>query len=171
MCIRDSDTEEQAKLRIKISEKELEITKKENELLGTVPKGGNNSYTIGNETTTLGDNTFTIGDKSFSKGDGTYSIGNENEVYGDSNQVHGNKNKVYGNENISFGVNNKIGTENQNAEKNIVLGSNITINGVNNAIVFGDSSTPITNAVSIGSEKHERQIKFVAEGTLSLIHI
>lgn len=254
-----TDTEEQGKLRIKISEKELEITKKENELLGIVPDGGNNSYVIGNETTTLGDNSFTIGDKSFTKGDKTYSLGYKNEVYGDSNQVHGNNNKVgteektikgnlvfgndnkvysetptssgtghgsgkvvpqtqkakyndnkiygnnnkvYGNENISFGSNNiigkeetektdvkynnngiygnnnkvygsgnisfgvgnKIGTKDNNVEKNIVLGSNITINRVNNAIVFGDNSTPMSNAVSIGYKDHERQIKFVAEG-------
>ena len=216
-----TDTEEQGKLRIKISEKELEITKKENELLGIVPDGGNNSYVIGNETTTLGDNSFTIGDKSFTKGDKTYSLGYKNEVYGDSNQVHGNNNKVgteektikgnlvfgndnkvysetltssgtghgsgkfvpqtpkakyndnkiygnnnkvYGNENISFGSNNIIGTEENVVNNNIVLGSNITINGINNAIVFGNESKPIEGAVSIGYKDHERQIKFVAEG-------
>ncbi|WP_308557499.1 YadA-like family protein [uncultured Sneathia sp.] len=216
-----TDTEEQGKLRIKISEKELEITKKENELLGIVPDGGNNSYVIGNETTTLGDNSFTIGDKSFTKGDKTYSLGYKNEVYGDSNQVHGNNNKVgteektikgnlvfgndnkvysetltssgtghgsgkfvpqtpkakyndnkiygnnnkvYGNENISFGSNNIIGTEENVVNNNIVLGSNITINGINNAIVFGNKSKPIEGAVSIGYKDHERQIKFVAEG-------
>lgn len=214
-----TDTEEQGKLRIKISEKELEITKKENELLGIVPDGGNNSYVIGNETTTLGDNSFTIGDKSFTKGDKTYSLGYKNEVYGDSNQVHGNNNKVgteektikgnlvfgndnkvysetltssgtghgsgkfvpqtpivrsneiygnnnkvYGSGNISFGVGNKIGTEKTYVKNNIVLGSNITINDINNAIVFGDKSTAVEGAVSIGYKDHERQIKFVAEG-------
>lgn len=118
-----TDTEEQAKLRIEIAKKGLEITKEENELLGIVSEGGNNSYVIGNKTTTLGDNSFTIGDKSFTKGDKTYSLGDENKVYGDNNLVF----------------------------------------GLNNTIVFGDNSTPVTNAVSIGYKGNERQIKFVAE--------
>lgn len=215
-----TDTEKQAELRIKISEKELEITKEENKLLGIVPDGGNNSYAIGNETTTLGKNTFTIGDKSYTKGDKTYSLGDKNEVYGDSNQVHGNNNKVgteektikgnlvfgndnkvysetltssgtghgggkfvpqtpivrsneiygnnnkvYGSGNISFGVGNKIGTEKTYVKNNIVLGSNITINDISNAIVFGDKSTAVEGAVSIGYKGNERKIKFVAEGT------
>ena len=251
-----TDTEKQAELRIKISEKELEITKEENKLLGIVPDGGNNSYAIGNETTTLGKNTFTIGDKSYTKGDKTYSLGDKNEVYGDSNQVHGNnnkvgteektikgnlvfgndnkvysetltssgtehgsgkfvpqtpkakyndnkiygnnnkvhgdgnisfgsnniigteetdvknkdngiygnKNKVYGEGNISFGSNNKIGTKENVVNNNIVLGSNITINGINNAIVFGDKSTAVEGAVSIGNDTTTRQIKYVKAG-------
>ena len=111
-----TDTEKQAELRIKISEKELEITKEENKLLGIVPDGGNNSYAIGNETTTLGKNTFTIGDKSYTKGDKTYSLGDKNEVYGDSNQVHGNNNKVGTEEktikgNLVFGNDNKVYSE------------------------------------------------------------
>ncbi|WP_439932198.1 YadA-like family protein [Sneathia vaginalis] len=217
-----TDTEKQAELRIKISEKELEITKEENKLLGIVPDGGNNSYAIGNETTTLGKNTFTIGDKSYTKGDKTYSLGDKNEVYGDSNQVHGNnnkvgteektikgnlvfgndnkvysetltssgtehgsgkfvpqtpkakyneneifgnKNKVYGDENISFGSNNIIGTDKKKVEKNIVLGSNVTIDGISNAIVFGDKSTAVKDAVSFGNDKKQRKLKFVAKGT------
>ena len=216
-----TDTEKQAELRIKISEKELEITKEENKLLGIVPDGGNNSYAIGNETTTLGKNTFTIGDKSYTKGDKTYSLGDKNEVYGDSNQVHGNNNKVgtegktikgnlvfgndnevysetltssgtghgggkfvpqtpkakyneneifgnknmvYGNENISFGSDNIIGTEETKVNNNIVLGSKVKIDGINNAIVFGNKSTAVEGAVSIGNDTTTRQIKYVKAG-------
>ena len=162
---KENDTNEKIKILEEIKKIIDERGKKEKELLDLHKKESKDSYTIGADTTTLGDNSFTLGDKSFSKGDGTYSIGNENEVYGDSNQVHGNKNKVYGNENISFGLNNKIGKEGTNVNNNIVLGSNITIDNVNNAIVIGDGSTPVTNAVSIGNSTTKRQLKFVAEGT------
>ena len=148
-----------------IKNKKEEIKYKENELFAPSKKGKKNSYAIGNKTTTLGDNSYTLGYDSFTKGDETYSLGNKNKVYGDSNQVHGNKNKVYGNKNISFGLNNKIGTEGTKVNNNIVLGSNITIDGISNAIVFGDSSTPVANAVSIGNSTTKRQLKFVAEGT------
>ena len=148
---KEEDEDKRNELSVKIKEIIDKIGEKEKELLDLNKKGGKDSYTIGNETKTLGDNSFTIGDKSFSKGDGTYSIGNENKVYGDNNLV--------------FGLNNKIGEENKQANNNIVLGSNITINGISNAIVFGDKSTAVEGAVSIGSKNKERQIKFVAEGT------
>ena len=148
---KENDTTEKIKILEEIKKIIDERGKKEKELLDLHKKESKDSYTIGADTTTLGDNSFTIGDKSFTKGDGTYSLGNKNKVYGDNNLV--------------FGLNNTIGEENKLANNNIVLGSNITINGVNNAIVFGDKSTPVTNAVSIGSKDKERQIKFVKEGT------
>lgn len=40
---------------------------------------------------------------------------------------------MYGDNNLVFGLKNKIGEENNLVKNNIVLGSNITINGVNNA--------------------------------------
>ena len=60
--------------------------------------------------------------------------------------VHGNNNEIYG-------------------ENNIVLGNGVKINKKNNAIVIGNGSKAIENAVSIGNETTQRQLKFVAKGT------
>ena len=133
-----------------IKDKKEEIKNKENELFAPSKKGKKNSYAIGNKTTTLGDNSYTLGYDSFTKGDETYSLGKGNKVYGDNNFVIGN--------------NIKIGTETNEVKNNLVFGNNVTINDVNNAIVFGDNSKPIEGAVSFGNDKTQRQLKFVAEG-------
>ncbi|WP_375168067.1 YadA-like family protein [Sneathia vaginalis] len=82
-----------------------------------------------------------------------------------ANEIYGNNNKVYGDGNISFGSNNTIGTKETDVKNNIVLGSKITIDGINNAIVFGDKSTAVKDAVSFGNDKKQRKLKFVAKGT------
>ena len=50
-------------------------------------------------------------------------------------------------------------------KNNIILGSNIINTDVNNAIVIGNGSKAIENAVSIGNDKTTRQIKYVKAGT------
>ena len=50
-------------------------------------------------------------------------------------------------------------------KNNIILGSNITNTDVNNAIVIGNGSKAIENAVSIGNDTTTRQIKYVKAGT------
>ena len=147
---KENDTNEKIKILEEIKKIIDERGKKEKELLDLHKMESKDSYTVGADTTTLGDFSFTIGDNSFTKGDKTYSLGYENKVYGDNNLV--------------FGLNNTIGEEKNLVNNNIVLGSNITINGISNAIVFGDKSTAVEGAVSIGYKDHERQIKFVAEG-------
>ena len=106
---------------------------------------GNNAIAMGKGTKTVGENSISFGVDLLTTGKNNTNIGQLSQVTGEMNQVMGYNNKVKG-------------------DQNLVFGSNVTIDGVNNAIVFGDSSTPVTNAVSIGSEGKERQIKFVAEG-------
>lgn len=106
---------------------------------------GNNAIAMGKGTKTVGENSISFGVDLLTTGKNNTNIGQLSQVTGEINQVMGYKNKVIGN-------------------NNVVLGSNITIDGVNNAIVFGDSSTPVTNAVSIGNSNTQRQIKYVAEG-------
>ncbi|MFG5919585.1 YadA-like family protein [Sneathia vaginalis] len=50
-------------------------------------------------------------------------------------------------------------------KNNIILGSNIINTDVNNAIVIGNGSKAIENAVSIGNDTTTRQIKYVKAGT------
>ena len=50
-------------------------------------------------------------------------------------------------------------------KNNVILGSNITNTDVNNAVVIGNGSKAIENAVSIGNDKTTRQIKYVKAGT------
>ena len=50
-------------------------------------------------------------------------------------------------------------------KNNVILGSNITNTDVNNAVVIGNGSKAIENAVSIGNDGITRQIKYVKAGT------
>ncbi|MDK9582329.1 YadA-like family protein [Sneathia vaginalis] len=82
------------------------------------------------------------------------------------NIIKGNDNLVIGQGNAVFGSNVKLGEKNKSSvNNNIILGSNITNTDVNNAIVIGNGSKAIENAVSIGNDKTTRQIKYVKAGT------
>lgn len=106
---------------------------------------GDNAIAMGKGTKTVGENSISFGVDLLTTGKNNTNIGQLSQVTGEMNQVMGYNNKVKG-------------------DQNLVFGSNVTIDGINNAIVFGDSSTPVTNAVSIGNSNTQRQIKFVAEG-------
>jgi autotransporter adhesin len=54
---------------------------------------------------------------------------------------------------------------NVTGSNNIVLGNNVQVNNVDNAVVLGNNSTAEADAVSVGSSGGERQIKHVAPGT------
>ncbi|WP_288893152.1 YadA-like family protein [uncultured Sneathia sp.] len=82
------------------------------------------------------------------------------------NIIKGNDNLVIGQGNAVFGTNVKLGEKNKSSvNNNIILGSNITNTDVNNAIVIGNGSKAIENAVSIGNDGITRQIKYVKAGT------
>ena len=121
---------------------------------------GTRSYAVGTKALTMGVDSVTIGSNSATLGNGSNSIGERNYTKGDKNQVFGVENITVGNNNILHGNNNEIYGEN-----NIVLGNGVKINKKNNAVVIGNGSEAIENAVSIGNENTQRQLKFVAKGT------
>ena len=121
---------------------------------------GVRSYAIGTKALTMGADSITMGSYSATFGNGSNSIGEKNYTKGDKNQVFGVENITVGNNNILHGNNNEIYGEN-----NIVLGNGVKINKKNNAIVIGNGSKAIENAVSIGNDKTTRQIKYVKAGT------
>ncbi len=90
----------------------------------------------------------------------------------------GQANKVYGHNSIVLGTYNEVGAVGDVQEKvyilghhnkigsnSFVLGSNVDNADVDNAVVLGDKSTAVKNAISVGSSGGERQIKFVKAGT------
>ncbi|WP_311694925.1 YadA family autotransporter adhesin [Sneathia sanguinegens] len=121
---------------------------------------GIRSYAIGTKALTMGVDSITIGSDSATFGDGSNSVGEKNYTKGNKNQVFGVENITVGNNNILHGNNNEIYGEN-----NIVLGNGVKINKENNAVVIGNGSKAIENAVSIGNDKTTRQIKYVKAGT------
>ena len=121
---------------------------------------GTRSYAVGTKALTMGVDSVTIGSNSATLGNGSNSIGERNYTKGDKDQVFGVENITVGNNNILHGNNNEIYGEN-----NIVLGNGVKINKKNNAIVIGNSSKAIENAVSIGNDTTTRQIKYVKAGT------
>lgn len=121
---------------------------------------GVRSYAIGTKALTMGADSITMGSYSATFGNGSNSIGEKNYTKGDKNQVFGVENITVGNNNILHGNNNEIYGEN-----NIVLGNGVKINKENNAVVIGNGSKAIENAVSIGNDTTTRQIKYVKAGT------
>ena len=121
---------------------------------------GTRSYAVGTKALTMGVDSVTIGSNSATLGNGSNSIGERNYTKGVKDQVFGVENITVGNNNILHGNNNEIYGEN-----NIVLGNGVKINKKNNAIVIGNGSKAIENAVSIGNDKTTRQIKYVKAGT------
>ena len=64
-----------------------------------------------------------------------------------------------GTNSYAFGNNNTVGGNNT-----FVMGNNVNTNA-SNAVVLGDGSVGVDNAVSVGAPGNERQIKHVAPGT------
>ncbi len=121
-----------------------------------------NSISIGKDSYTLASGSIAIGkgaiveknsNDSIAFGKGTKTVGKNNTNVGQLSQVTGEKNQV-------VGYANKV-----KGDQNLVFGSNVTIDGVNNAIVFGNESKPISGAVSFGNATTTRQLKYIAEGT------
>ena len=106
---------------------------------------GKRSGAIGDPGDVFGDESYVIGNNPKVNGNGTFVVGNDANVTGDNNFVLGHKAKVTG-------------------KNNIVLGNEVTIDNVDDAIVLGNNSKAETNAVSVGSDTKQRQIKHVARG-------
>ncbi|MDP8090355.1 YadA-like family protein [Pasteurella atlantica] len=122
-------------------------------LSGSIGGVGNNI--TGNGSYVIGGSKPNAGKKSV---DTTYG----NTVSGNNSFVIGGKNTIVGNLSYTFGNNNTI-----NKEKVYILGSNIDAGNATRAVVLGDSSTAVTDAVSVGTTAKPRNIKHVKNGEIS----
>ena len=115
---------------------------------------GKGSLALGKNSTkiTIGQGSSATGNQSIAIGFGNTVTGNNSGAFGDPNEVSGSGSYAFGNDNTVSGNNT------------FVLGSNVTAD-VDNAVVLGTNSTAEAEAVSVGSEGGERQIKHVADGT------
>ena len=121
---------------------------------------GTNNYTNQESSIALGTNNTVNGEKSIAVGYGHNIQGNRNATLGDPNRIYGNDNFVLGN-NIT------LGSEQNPVNNNLVFGSNINIQNVSNAIVLGNGSDAVENAVSVGKLGAEIKIVNVADGLIS----
>ena len=114
-------------------------------VLGTESKNitmGQGSEATGDESIAIGNETG--GQKNVAKGKQSIAIGFGNKVTGDHSGAFGDPSTVTGTNSYAFGNNNTVAT---------------------NAVVLGDGSVGVDNAVSVGAPGKERQIKNVAPGT------
>ena len=171
------------KLTADLNDANTRLTNLKNALtLNDLKNIGENQIAIGTETLAVGNNTIAMGYKAISVGKDTVSIGARNQstgqaitalgqdlvTNGNNNISIGNTNVINGENNIVFGRNNNVGAlgDANKSNGNIVLGSGITVSkDVTNSITLGDSSTPVSNAISVGSANNERQIKNVKDAT------
>lgn len=133
---------------------------------------GTNSAALGKDSIAFGTNNIAIkessiafGTNNFVNGDKSIALGYGHKIIGDRSVALGDPNLIFGNDNFAIGNNIKIGTETQKVNNNLVFGTNVTIDGINNAIVFGNESKAIEGAVSFGNDTTTRQLKFVSKGT------
>ncbi|CAM3142735.1 YadA-like family protein [Streptobacillus felis] len=100
----------------------------------------------------------------------TYILGRSNTTSGSFNQVIGYNNKVSGSNSTVIG-NNNIVNEGKNSEYGhdvYILGSNINVeSNVKDAIILGNDSKAISNALSIGKIDKTRKIVFLSKGEIS----
>ena len=154
----------------KIKEKENAIKNKEKEIQDlkakiTKIKDGENAIAYGTDSIALGKNSISIGKSNYTNKESSVVIGTDNIVDGEKSTAIGNKNIIFGANNFVLGNDNVLGKDTANVSNNIVLGSNININGVSNAIVLGNESEAVSGAVSVGKAGTERQIKNVKDAT------
>lgn len=110
---------------------------------------GKNAIAIGSSTIVSGESSIGIGNRNMVLKSKSIAIGNENNVFGENNIVIGNSNSIRGNDSFVFG-------------NNIIINENIR-----NAIVLGNNSEAVSNALSIGGENNLRKIVNVEEGEIS----
>ena len=130
--------------------------------IGTVDKDGNGNVVKGNQSIAIGSglkvygsNAGAIGDPMVVAADESYVVGNNNHI-GNANYKDGDK--ITENNIFVVGNNNTISGSNT-----FVLGSKVNTDA-KNAVVLGDGSVGVDNAVSVGAPEKERQIKHVAPG-------
>lgn len=102
---------------------------------------------------------LSVGKGSLASGNQSIALGFDNEVSGNNSGSFGDPNTVTGDGSYAIGNDIAIGGNNT-----FVFGSNVEAN-VDNAVVLGHESVAEKDAVSVGSEGKERQIKHVAPGT------
>lgn len=135
---------------------------------------GTNSISTGKDSIAFGINNFVSGENSISigknnimYGKNSIAIGVDNLVKGKDTGVFGDPNIIYANNSYAIGNNNLIGTEKNLSENIFILGSNIDARNVSNAIILGNNSQAVENAVSVGSKNNERKIVNIADGEIS----
>ena len=169
-----------------INEKKELIANKEREIetlkanISTVKDGenalanGTNSRALGKASISIGTNNYTnqessiaLGTNNTVNGEKSIAIGYGHNIQGNRNATLGDPNTIYGNDNFVIGNNITIGSEQNPVNNNLVFGSNINIQNVSNAIVLGNGSDAVENAVSVGKVGAERKIVNVADGLIS----
>lgn len=132
---------------------------------------GTNSAALGKDSIAFGTNNIAINESSIAFGTNNFVNGNKSialgyghKIIGDRSVTLGDPNLIFGNDNFAIGNNIKIGTETNKVNNNLVFGTNVTIDGISNAIVFGDKSKAVEGAVSFGNDTTQRKLKYIAEG-------
>ncbi|WP_249961356.1 YadA-like family protein [Histophilus somni] len=122
---------------------------------------GVNSIGLGKDNKVNGNFSFVVGDENEigSKSTSTYVMGSNNNISGERNISIGSSNKIEKDENILLGSNNEV-----SGTGNILLGSRINVGeDTENAIVLGNQSVAVSNALSVGTPRNRRRIVFVGD--------
>ncbi|WP_249963704.1 YadA-like family protein [Histophilus somni] len=115
------------------------------------------AISIGQGSTVLGTSSVAVGKENDVKGNFSFVLGEGNTLDKEQTYVIGSDNKISGAKNIAIGLGNTVG-----GNENIVLGSHVDLkDDVEGAIVLGDKSIGVSNAVSVGNALTKRRIVFV----------
>ncbi|WP_218637828.1 YadA-like family protein [Histophilus somni] len=138
---------------------------------------GEGSIAIGDKAVAENEGAIAIGYDTSAKNRRSVAIGREAQVLGEHATAIGYKNNVSGNDSGAFGKDNEIigkhsyavGAYNKIEGDHVyALGSNITTTkDITNAVILGNKSTGVSNAVSVGGagKDEQRRIVYVATPT------
>lgn len=129
---------------------------------------GNSSYIFGKTNNVEGDKSIAIGLDNKINGSDSFIFGSTNSVEGKYSTAIGLNNKLNGSNSVVIGNNITVNKKENNGHDIFVLGANIEINNnIKDAIVLGNKSTAVANALSIGTATDTRKLVFLKEGDIS----
>ena len=135
---------------------------RDNLTLNDLTNKGSDSIAFGTNTIASGNSSIAFGKGNISTKENAVAIGNTNLVDGTNSVAIGTGNNVLKDNSYVLGSQNTLNKSNV-----YIIGSNVDATDIENAVVLGNESKAVSNAVSIGKENGFRKLVYLEDGEIS----
>lgn len=135
---------------------------RDNLTLNDLTNKGSDSIAFGTNTIASGNSSLAFGKGNISTKENAVAIGNTNLVDGTNSVAIGTGNNVLKDNSYVLGSQNTLNKSNV-----YIIGSNVDATDIENAVVLGNESKAVSNAVSIGKENGLRKLVYLEDGEIS----
>ena len=135
---------------------------RDNLTLNDLTNKGSDSIAFGTNTIASGNSSIAFGKGNISTKENAVAIGNTNLVDGTNSVAIGTGNNVLKDNSYVLGSQNTLNKSNV-----YIIGSNVDATDIENAVVLGNESKAVSNAVSIGKENGLRKLVYLEDGEIS----